>query len=200
MFIKIFKSAFKLNLRLDKLADEALIERYCQTHDMDCIGELFNRYTHLVFGVALKFLKNEAQAQDAVMQIFEKLLQDIPKHTIDNFKGWLYIVSKNHCLMELRIANRISTVSCSQQNIIVDSMENDLDLHLIHENEKLLLALENAILMLTEEQRICIDLMYLKQNSYKQIVNVTGYNENQVKSFIQNGKRNLKIILENNAK
>lgn len=178
--------------------DEELIARFLETGNNFFIGELYKRYTHLVFGLCLKYLKEEVAAEDMVMNIFEKLLMKLKTEKIEFFKSWLYIVAKNECLMCLRKAGRSSMFSVDEKKLEV-VMENDQDLHLNGEQrEQVLQALEKGISELNEGQRICIELFYLKEKSYNEVSAETGYSLNEVKSYIQNGKRNLKNYLTRN--
>ncbi len=61
-------------------------------------------------GVALKYLKDRTQAEDAVQQVFLKALTHLPQEEILNFKGWLYVLMRNHCLQQLRD----KTLSCPE--------------------------------------------------------------------------------------
>ena len=187
-----------LSPHIKSRSDTELLLHYHATGENDVIGELYRRYTHLVFGVCMKYLKNEMDAEDAVMQIFEKLLTDLKKHQVDNFKGWLYMVAKNHCLMYLRGEQRQLQKDMALKKDFPDIVEICYDMHLNKEENKVdkLSGVESAIKELKEEQRICIELFYLKEHCYREVAELTGFTENQVKSFIQNGKRNLKIMLE----
>ncbi|GAB4344777.1 MAG: sigma-70 family RNA polymerase sigma factor [Flammeovirgaceae bacterium] len=189
-------------LRKKSLSDAELLEKYQQTSDLNYLGELYERYTHLVFGVCLKYLKNEDDSKDAVMQIFEKLIHSVRQQKIENFQKWLYVVVKNHCLMELRSAQsskKLHTSSLEEERFF---MENESPLHPIaddieEEKEEALSQIEMAISLLPDEQRICVEMFYLKEKCYKEIEAITGYPLNKVKSYIQNGKRNLKILMMN---
>jgi len=182
---------------IQKKSDYQLIEEYKLNKTPELIGELFKRYTQFVFLISMKYLKNEEESKDAVMQIFEKLFIDLKKHEVLNFKAWLHTVTKNHCLLKIR-SNK-STLK-KQEILKKDSdvvMENEPVLHLNLENakEQLLNELEKAMPDLNTEQRICVDLFYLQEKTYSEISESTGFSLNQVKSYIQNGKRNLKIKL-----
>lgn len=182
-------------------SDNELITEYKNTRNSLFVGILYKRYSHLVLGLSLKYLKDEDEAKDAVMQIFEKLLADLLKHNVEYFKSWLYTFSKNHCLMVIRTKqNRLKKEMDLQVNAS-SFMETESNLHLNNgqEKEKQYTALEQAIDELNEEQKLCINLFYLKDKSYNEIVDITGYSINEVKSYIQNGKRNLKIKLEKNS-
>ena len=154
------------------------------------VGYLLQRYTALLLGVALKYLKNKSQAEDAVQQVFEKVLTHLPKEPILNFKGWLYILMRNHCLQQLRDKTYNTDESALK---FVPASETDKEDYLMQEHT--LKQMNDAIELLNEEQRKTIVLFYLKKYSYEQIIAETGYTFMQVKSFIQNGKRNLKTIL-----
>lgn len=180
--------------RYSMLDDTSLLERFRKTGDLEFLGALYHRYMHLVYGVALKYLKDREQSKDAVMQIFETLVEKVPDQDIRNFKPWLYVVTKNHCLGILRkkpVMERIDSLF----------MESDEISHLNGERQEqhgqlMSRALEN----LSEHQHLCIKMFYYQSMSYQQIAQETGYDLNKVKSYIQNGKRNLKIYLEQNGK
>ncbi|MCU0398212.1 MAG: sigma-70 family RNA polymerase sigma factor [Cyclobacteriaceae bacterium] len=180
---------------LEQLSDQELINQYRLSADMDFIGHLYTRYTSLVYGVCLKYLKDREEAKDAVMAIFEKLGHALLEHEIQHFKSWLYATSRNHCLMFLRSRKGKSTEELSPY-----LMETGLIEHLddATETEGNLVKLEKCIEKLVFEQQHCVRLFYLEQKCYQEIGDLTGYSQNQVKSYIQNGKRNLKICLERN--
>ncbi len=179
------------------LTDEELVERYRNSHETVYIGELYQRYTHLVFGVCMKYFKDEATAEDASMQIFEKLISELKKHHITAFKPWLHTVVKNHCMMLFRKESteekRKTMLKHDTGNVVENPEENHLQE--AAEKEFILQHLKESIDELKEEQRICIELFYLKESSYSEISLITGYSQNEVKSYIQNGKRNLKNFI-----
>ena len=179
------------------LTDEELVERYRNSHETVYIGELYQRYTHLVFGVCMKYFKDEATAEDASMQIFEKLISELKKHHITAFKPWLHTVVKNHCMMLFRKESteekRKTMLKHDTGNVVENPEENHLQE--AAEKEFILQHLRESIDELKEEQRICIELFYLKESSYAEISLITGYSQNEVKSYIQNGKRNLKNFI-----
>ncbi|MFM8912420.1 MAG: RNA polymerase sigma factor [Flammeovirgaceae bacterium] len=176
--------------------DADLLARYQQTGDLRHWSELFQRYTSLLYGVCLKYLKDRDDAKDAVMQLFEKLAGTLQDHQVENFKSWLYVTARNHCLMHLRSKKSKKTEGMSGQ-----FMESEQLLHLEDEPEmeQNLTKLENCIAELAAEQQKCVRLFYLDEKCYKEVADATGFDMNQVKSYIQNGKRNLKICMERNA-
>ena len=179
------------------LTDEELVERYRNSHETVYIGELYQRYTHLVFGVCMKYFKDEMTAEDASMQIFEKLISELKKHHITAFKPWLHTVVKNHCMMLFRkdsVEEKRKTILKHELGGVVENAE-ETHLQEAAEKEFILQHLKEGIDELKDEQRICIELFYLKESSYSEISLITGFNLNEVKSYIQNGKRNLKNII-----
>lgn len=178
--------------------DEELIARYKATKDSRWVGLLYQRYTHLCLGVCMKYLKNEDDAKDAVMQVFEKLLDDLLRHEIQFFQGWLHTYLRNHCFMSLRKKRPVSMfrdelTQGDQGNMELDAGQNLSDKELL---EMDLDKLEKAIDVLKSDQKDCIRMFYLDNKSYKEIEEMTGMDFKQVKSHIQNGKRNLKIFME----
>jgi RNA polymerase sigma factor (sigma-70 family) len=175
-----------------KLSDQELVHRYVSRKDHVTINVLFERYGHLVLGVCIKYLKNNEAAKDATQQIFIKLLEDLHRFQIENFKSWLLQVTRNHCLMQLRKGVKLVNKDWEQG----EDIESDEGWQQKIEDEKLYEQLELAIAQLNKEQRTCIELFYLKKMTYGEIASATKYTATQVKSYIQNGKRNLKIKLE----
>ena len=175
----------------DHITDTELLEFYYNDKNQEWIGILLERYTLLLLGVCMKYLKDENEARDCVQQIFLKVLTEVGKYRIDYFKSWLYMVAKNHCLMRIRDKGKVSKELT--ENHLAPS---ETDKQELIANEHTYDLLEEAIHELSEEQRQCVILFYLKKNSYTQISEKMGYNMMQVKSYIQNGKRNLKIILD----
>jgi RNA polymerase sigma-70 factor (ECF subfamily) len=154
----------------------------------------------MVFAISFKYLKNEDDSRDAVMQIFEKLLKDLKVQQVSYFKSWLYMVAKNHCLMELR---KQQTKLKHHDGIIEFQngfMENNHSLHHIEDNEGKINQLEECIKILEEKQRKCVELFFIEEKCYEEVMDLTGYDYNKVKSYIQNGKRNLKICMERKIK
>ncbi|HRG01483.1 MAG TPA: sigma-70 family RNA polymerase sigma factor [Bacteroidia bacterium] len=189
------------NEKYKHFSDNELITEYKITKNNVLVGILYKRYSHLVLGLSLKYLKDEDEAKDAVMQIFEKLLSDLLKFNIEYFKSWLYSFSKNHCLMIIRTKQSKLKKEMDLQIHADSFMETESSSHpnTVIEKEIQYTKLEKAIEELNEDQRKCIKLFYLKERSYNEIADETGYTLNEVKSFIQNGKRNLKIKLEKNS-
>ena len=182
------------------LTDNELIAEYKKKGDNAVVGELYTRYSHLVYGVCLKYLKDEDESKDAVLEIFEQLLVDLLKHDVTNFKSWLHSVSRNHCLMFLRKEQTKLKRANEYEYAFdeADSYETPFQVHEKETQEVQLTDLEKALTELKEEQRICIELFFLKEKCYEEVAELTGYTLLQVKSYIQNGKRNLSIKLTNN--
>ena len=183
--------------KISKLSDEELLIHYTKSGDTEYFGELYNRYIPLLYGLCLKYLHDEDRAQEAVMQLFEDLLPKLGNYEIKVFKPWLYRVAKNHCLQLLRKENKEITLDYT-----VNVMESDEFLHLLSEeesSEEQLKALHHCLEKLPEEQRTSITRYFLEEMSYADIVEQTGFTLNNVKSYIQNGKRNLKICIKKQA-
>lgn len=180
------------------LTDLELLQLFKLNGDAVIIGLLYKRHVSMALGVANKYLQPEDDAKDAVMQVFEQLLQNISNHKIDNFKSWLYSVVKNFCLMKLRKEKNLTIVREEEGKNIFSVVEKEQLLHQdeVKLKESNLSNLEMAIETLNEEQKKCIELFYLQQKSYAEVVEITGFSLNNVKSFIQNGKRNLKLKMQ----
>ncbi len=190
--MRIFKSK-----NIQPLTDNELIAEYKRKGDNTLVGELYKRYSHLVYGVCLKYLKNEEESKDAVLQIFENLLEDLKKHDIANFKSWLHSVARNHCLMFLRRQQtkqkRVNEYEATYEH--EETFAAPFAVHEKEENEVKLTKLEEALTHLKEEQRVCIELFFLEEKCYSEVADITGYEIKKVKSYIQNGKRNLANIM-----
>lgn len=188
-----------MSVEIKQQTDEQLVVAYKLSGDKSLVGELFKRHSILCFTVCVKYLKNEDAAHDAVMSIFEKLFQDLQRNEIGTFRNWLHSVARNYCLMQLRKPLQVMyhDVWAEEENTPA-FMENVAVLHpleVITEKEEKLDALDHALQALNNQQRLCVELFYLKRFSYEQISTQTGLTLNEVKSNIQNGKRNLKLRL-----
>jgi RNA polymerase sigma-70 factor (ECF subfamily) len=178
-------------------SDEDLLKRYLRSGDLDLLGDLYARYMHLVYGVSLKYLESRDDASDAVMHIFEKLITEIQRHQVRNFKSWLYVLTKNHCLMELRSRKQIQE-KVAEIKTEFQFMESAGELHPIDRADYSMEdKLRECIGQLKEQQRACIEMFYYQNQCYREIASELQIEEKKVKSHIQNGKRNLKICLEN---
>ncbi|WP_317170651.1 RNA polymerase sigma factor [Sphingobacterium litopenaei] len=177
---------------LSKESDESLLEKYTSSEDLNVLGELYTRHSEMVYYVCLRYFKDEEKSKDAVMQLFEQLIVKIKKQTIQDFPKWLYVVAKNFCLMELRSSKKIE-ISTDEFVEFPTNLHPQED---YAEKEERLSQLEKCIQKLPEKQRISIDLFFINQKCYKEVVEITGFSMNDVKSYIQNGKRNLKNCME----
>jgi RNA polymerase sigma-70 factor (ECF subfamily) len=185
---------FNNSKKSDPATDEVLLRRYRQSGDLAVLAELFQSYSAMVYYVCYRYLQNADQSKDAVMQIFEELITKVNKQEIKQFGSWLHVLSRNYCLMQLRSAKKM------QYTTIDDFMELPMELHQATENkEKQLTALELCMEKLPEAQKQSIDLFFMNEKCYKEITDITGFSLNEVKSYIQNGKRNLKICMEKNS-
>jgi len=179
--------------RYSHINDQQLLGYFKADKNNNWLGILLQRYTLLLFGVCMKYLKNEEEAKDAVQQIFLKAITELHKYEVEYIKAWLYMVAKNHCLMKLRdMPGRI--VDLKEQMIITNDEDYSLQVHL--QKDKQLELMNQCLEELNAEQKQCVTLFYLEKKTYQDIADETGYSLLQVKSFIQNGKRNLKILLE----
>lgn len=186
---------FRRSHKKSHFTDEELIRQYQLTGDTAYVGELYQRYMHLAYGWCLKYFREEEDSKDAVMQIFEKLLQVLKTQEISKFQFWLHVLVRNHCLMALRKRKSHDTTPLdplAEVNPAILNIPQDDNQAL----EDQLQHLERGLDHLPDAQRTCLDLFYLQKKCYQEIALITGYDLNKVKSAIQNGKRNLKIYLE----
>jgi len=189
---------FKRSPKQKDPSDATLIQNYKTHNDNAALAKLFERYSHLIFCVCQKYLKNEEDSKDAVMEIFQKLTAELDKHKIDNFKGWLLSVTKNYCLMKIRSKEKkFIRLAKFEENdgIFVEYPSWEHLYSDVNKEELQNLNLEAALNQLNEAQRVCIQLFYFEEKTYRKIAEITGFEVKQVKSYIQNGKRNLKNIL-----
>lgn len=180
--------------KYNDMTDAALLEHYYRDGNNEWMGVLMQRYTLLLYGVCMKYLKNEEASKDAVQQIFLKAIAELRKYQVTYFKSWLYMVARNYCLMQLRDKEKIP-LQVTEKMMVTEPDETDKLLHLRQKDETLEI-LQESLKELNEEQRGCITLFYLQKKSYNEIAEMTGYTPALVKSYIQNGKRNLKIIMK----
>lgn len=181
---------------MTQIGEEELIKKYKESGDQKYVADLYQPYMPLVYGLCLKYLKNGSEAEDASMDIYLNLLKKLKTHTILNFKSWLYVVAKNHCLDKLRSkSSKFSKESEAKLMYSEQIYHPDIE-----EDENELKKLQECLEKLPESQKKSIDMFYYQKNSYKEIAADTGWTWSNIRSFIQNGRRNLKICMENNGK
>lgn len=174
--------------------EKQLLQYYKQSGNLDALGKIYAPYMSLLYGVCYKYLQDAEHSQDAVMQIFDELIEKLRIYEVDNFKSWVYVYARNFCLMQLRKNKQVTKVDI-EDNLF----ESEKVLNLEDEkkwNEQDFEKLEGCIAGLNAEQEQCIRMFYLEQKCYKDIADITGYDTAKVKSYIQNGRRNLKICME----
>jgi RNA polymerase sigma factor (sigma-70 family) len=184
---------FLKHIRRNDLPDKELVTEFRITGNMETLAILYQRYMDLLYGVCLKYLKQPEPSRDAVMHIFEELVEKLKKHEVDNFKSWVYTLARNHCLMQLRTPKNLKTTEFK-----ADIMQSEEDVHLngALQREENLEKMERCLQTLSAEQKITVELFYLQNKCYKEIAELTGLEWNKVRSYIQNGRRNLKICME----
>ena len=176
------------------ITDQELLEQFYADHNNEWLGILLQRYTLLLLGVSMKYLKNEEEAKDSVQQIFLKVIQELQKYKVQYFKSWLYMVARNHCLMKLR--ERQGKITAEISDKLSAKPEDETDMQQLTDNDHTLELMEISLKELNPEQQQCVTLFYLQKKSYQEVSDETGFSMLQVKSYIQNGKRNLKILIE----
>lgn len=184
--------------KYNHITDQELLERFNADGNNEWLGILLQRYTLLLLGVCMKYLKNEEEAKDSVQQIFLKVIQELQKYKVEYFKSWLYMVAKNYCLMKIR--DRQGKIPAELNEKMIATPEELTDRQQLAQNELALDHMEASLKELNSEQQQCVTLFYLQKKSYQEISDDTGFTMLQVKSYIQNGKRNLKILIERKLK
>lgn len=185
---------FLKNISTGNSTDKELIAAYKSSNDLQYVGTLYQRYMDLVFGVCFKYFKEAERSKDAVMEIYEELCKKLKQHEVDNFKGWLHVLARNYCLMQLRSPKNMKTTEFN-----ADFMQSNQTTHLeneVLEKEENFKKLAGCMEQLTTEQKQSIELFFLQKKCYNEIAEITGYEWSRVRSHIQNGKRNLKICME----
>jgi RNA polymerase sigma factor (sigma-70 family) len=180
--------------KYNHITDQELLEKFYADHNNEWLGILLQRYTLLLLGVCMKYLKNEEEAKDSVQQVFLKVIQELHKYKVEYFKSWLYMVAKNHCLMKLR--DRQGKIPAELTDKLAATPEEETDRQALVQNDYTLDLMEAGLKELNPEQQQCVTLFYLQKKSYQEITEETGFTMLQVKSYIQNGKRNLKLWIE----
>ncbi|WP_439582820.1 RNA polymerase sigma factor [Dyadobacter bucti] len=191
-FLRLLKSK-----KTEPPAEAEKLLAYRRTGDIRLLGALYEPYMEMVFGICYKYIRQEEESKDAVMQIFEKLVTDLKTHEIDNLKSWLHTVARNFCLMRIRGRRVFEAIDEKQERGDLKYDMNDDEGH--SEMEINLMVLEKCMERLVYEQRTSVELFFLREKCYREISDETGFDFNKVKSYIQNGKRNLKICMDKNG-
>lgn len=185
---------FIKNILPGQVTDKELVAAFKESGKIEFLSAVYQRYMDLVYGVCLKYFKDGERSKDAVMDIFEELNVKLKHHEVDNFRGWLHVVARNYCLMQLRSPRNLKTTEFN-----ADFMHFPESTHLANEaleKEENFKKMEQCMDTLPQDQKQSIELFFLQRKCYKEIAEITGYDWNKVRSYIQNGKRNLKICME----
>jgi len=185
---------FLKNISSSQTTDKELVAAFKESGDSNYLSTLYQRYMDLVFGVCLKYFKDAERCKDAVMDIYEELNTKLKQHEVENFKGWLHVLARNYCLMQLRSPRNMKTTEFN-----ADFMQSAENTHLngeVLEKESNFVKLEQCLDTLTEEQKQSVRLFYLENKCYNEIAEITGFDWNKVRSYIQNGRRNLKLCMD----
>ncbi len=184
----------RLFTKRSDLSDETLLARYQAGGDLEVLGQLYGRYTELVYGVCLKYLRDEPAAEDAVMAIFEELVNKAREHDVQNFRSWLYVLAKNHCLMQLRKEKRNPTINYEPDRMhSIDPRHHSMETAEENGQEA---HLRECLQQLSDAQKRCITLFYYEGHSYQEIAELLPERLGKVRSHIQNGRRNLRLCIE----
>jgi RNA polymerase sigma factor (sigma-70 family) len=175
------------------MTDQQLLERFYADRNNAWLGILLPRYTLLLLGVCMKYLKQEEEARDCVQQIFIKIITELSKYRVEYFKSWIYTIARNHCLMKLR--DRPGRPATLSDNMLA-AWDDEAGKGQYLEKDQLLELMEQSLDELATAQKRCVILFYLEKKSYQEICGITHFSQMQVKSYIQNGKRNLKLLIE----
>ncbi len=187
--------SFLKSIHTSSLPDAELVAQFKDSGHIRILSELYQRYMEQIYAVCLKYLKDPETAKDAVMAIFEELIVKLRKHEVSYFRGWLYTLAKNHCLMHLRSQKQMPLDAGADFMQLADNMHPDN----VFEKEENLNQLTKCIETLSSDQKQSVQLFYLQEKSYKEIAGITNSDWNKVRSLIQNARRNLKICMENNV-
>ncbi|SFD28125.1 RNA polymerase sigma factor [Spirosoma endophyticum] len=193
MFLKRFRKP-------KPTTDLEYVAAYRATGDLAVLGELYERHMELIYAVCYNYLRDEDEAKDAVMHLFEQLVTDLLRHDVQQFGAWLHSVARNYCLMQLRknqahpkttlVTNGVDEIDDESLNKLLIDETTDSDL------EEDLSRMESCLQTLPPEQQTCLTLFYLDRKTYTEVADITGYDLKQVKSYLQNGRRNLKICMQ----
>ena len=186
--------AFLKNISSSTSSDKELVDAFRANGDLNCLSELYQRYMDLVFGVCLKYFKEAERSKDAVMDIFDELNTKLRQHEVDNFKGWLHVLARNYCLMQLRSPRNLKTTAFNSAFMQIE--ENTHLNNEAFEKEENFRKLADCLGLLPDEQKQTVELFFMEKKCYNEIVTITGFEWSKVRSYIQNGKRNLKICME----
>jgi RNA polymerase sigma factor (sigma-70 family) len=178
-------------------SDAELVALYRQQGDVAVLGTLYQRYMDLIYGVCFKYLKETETAKDAVINIYEELVEKLKKHEVENFKSWLYTLARNHCFMQLRKGKGKKTIEITDGFMQSEHLMHPED---VQQKEEQLQIMEECLQQLSPEQKQCVELFYLQGKCYNDISEQTGFEWNKVRSYIQNARRNLKLCIDNKTK
>ncbi|MFQ5674351.1 MAG: RNA polymerase sigma factor [bacterium] len=173
--------------------DNATIRSYLETRDVRYLGRLYEAYKKTIFWHCLKMVGNEEDAKDLASETFIRTFDRIEDFKLGApFCPWLMRIATNLCIDHLRKKNRYKFYKFDETHSAVAIQNESEPKQPMISGERIIEKLKK----LKPLQKRCFCLFYIHNLTYKQIAELTGYPLGKVRSYIQNGKRNFKLLME----
>jgi RNA polymerase sigma-70 factor, ECF subfamily len=175
-------------------ADEDVRQRLQQGQFREAFELLLALYKEKVFHLSISMLRNVTQAEDMTQDIFVKIWKGLPNYTGQaSLSTWIYVISRNSCLTELKKRASHPTVSL-QDPEFEDAAESLPSLHSTELESGAALDIGHLLAQLPEKYRQVIVLFYLEQKSYEDTATLLGIPLGTVKTFLHRARRELLSI------
>ncbi|OWZ83320.1 RNA polymerase sigma factor [Natranaerobius trueperi] len=185
-----------------KVKEDELLVKKCQKGKLDAFEDLVNKYQQKVYSLCYRFAGNHDDANDLAQEAFIRVYHSIDKfHFKSAFSTWLYRVTSNVCLDEIRKKKRTSSVSINspmetdEGEVYFNLPDQKFNPEQLTERKDVQDIVHKAIQELPEEQRITILLREIEGLSYEELAEALNVSIGTVKSRLNRARHNLKEIL-----
>jgi RNA polymerase sigma-70 factor (ECF subfamily) len=174
------------------ISEEEQVIAAIRSGDSSAFKKIVDHYQDMVYTICIRLVKNSMIAEELAQDSFLKAFRNIHSYRGESkFSTWLYRIAYNTCLSSFR-KNTVDEIEFQDYN--ADSQENDGLKSL--ETEDRDLELKRLLVRLKEDEQLLIQLFYLEELSIKEIADVVGMTESNIKVKLHRSKQKLKEFIE----
>ncbi len=168
------------NMPQPSAEDDSTLLALVQSGNEQAMASLFDRYSKIVYSVALRVLRDPASAEDVLQEVFMQIWRNPDSFTAarGSLGGWLAIVSRNRSIDALRRKRPSTPV----EDVVLASPYNLAD---EAERNSLMERAQTAIVQLPREQRKTLEMAFFDGLTHSEIAEMTGDPLGTVKTRIR---------------
>jgi RNA polymerase sigma-70 factor, ECF subfamily len=165
--------------------------------DADALSQLYDQFSHALRSIAFRVLSDAAEADDVLQEVFIKVWDRAAQYVpaLGTPATWLITITRNAALNRLRGRNRnIAAMERAAAEPSHQTTDADSAFECVVSGETILLVRE-ALASLPDEQRIPLEMAYLRGLTYEEVAEALGHPLGSVKSRVRRGMARMKLAL-----